>query len=126
MSGHRPFVELTKHFNAEHRRRVAEKYVELRSVLLLYESLEDKERKCKVQVSLARTHRSSPVCTVGKMSSLPALVRRPGKLVTWPVNVLRSCANSHSKNDFGWQPSASVPIERRATLPTVLSWKHNA
>ena len=65
MSGHRPFVELTKHFDDEHRKRVAERYAELRSVLLLYESPEDKERKYKVSVSLIRTYRTTSSSTPG-------------------------------------------------------------
>jgi hypothetical protein len=125
VSGHRPFVELTKHFNAEHRGRVAEECAELRSVLLLYESREDKERKCKLPVSSIRSYRSGRMLAVGKLSSLSPPVRQHERAVAWPLNVLVPCVNSRSKNEVDWKHSAFVPVERRVTLPTVLSSKQS-
>ena len=109
MSGHRPFVELTKHFDDEHRKRVAERYAELRSVLLLYESPEDKERKYKVPASLIRTYRCGPIHEL-------TLSDAHGS-VTLPVDLLESGLYGRSKIDYGVRQPTSIKVARRVAPP---------
>ena len=123
MSGHRPFVELTKHFDDEHRKRVAERYAELRSVLLLYESPEDKARKYKVPVSLIRTYRCGPIHDLGKLRSFSHPKRRPDGSVTLPVDLLESGLYGRSKIDYGVRQPTSIKVERRVAPPAILASK---
>ena len=125
MSGHRPFGELTEHFTAERRRRVAEKYDELRSILELYESHNNKEHIHRLSVSRLRNYHSGPMLLGGKMSALSLPVRRADRAVTWPANLLHSCKNRRTKNGSGRLRSASVLGERSAPLRRALSSKQH-
>ena len=123
MSGHRSFAELTKHFDDEHRKRVDERYAELRSVLLLYESPEDKQRKYKVPVSRIRTYRCGPIHESGKLRSLSHAMRHPDRLFTLPVDLLEAGLYGRSKIDYGVRQPTSIKVQRRVAPRAILSSK---